>query len=231
MWFSRHGGVGLTVGLDDRRGLFQAMILRWPGCRTWVGKMSMMTLRPLTLKVRGTRGCCVGHPACLQASALCWWLLFTKSRPVALGAVWQMWCVWAEELPSRCLGGRWFWQRYVPSFQNPFCLDGGLNLPAPWSSAWDGWAWASKASERGIYSVGCGCICRPTKSIGRWSPTAAPEPGVWLRLCCAPPSPFRSRQHQEVGRAVPKIDDCKWKVIQALLKSVCRLVTLRFVII
>ena len=22
-WFSRHGGVGLTVGLDDLRGLFQ----------------------------------------------------------------------------------------------------------------------------------------------------------------------------------------------------------------
>jgi len=22
-WFSRHGGVGLTVGLDDFRGLFQ----------------------------------------------------------------------------------------------------------------------------------------------------------------------------------------------------------------
>jgi len=26
-WFSRHGGVGLTVGLDDLRGLFQPMIL------------------------------------------------------------------------------------------------------------------------------------------------------------------------------------------------------------
>jgi len=25
--FSRHGGVGLTVGLDDLRGLFQPMIL------------------------------------------------------------------------------------------------------------------------------------------------------------------------------------------------------------
>jgi len=23
LWFSRHGGVGLTVGLDDLRGLFQ----------------------------------------------------------------------------------------------------------------------------------------------------------------------------------------------------------------
>jgi len=26
-WFGRHGGVGLTVGLDDLRGLFQPMIL------------------------------------------------------------------------------------------------------------------------------------------------------------------------------------------------------------
>jgi len=26
-WFSRHGGVGLTAGLDDLRGLFQPMIL------------------------------------------------------------------------------------------------------------------------------------------------------------------------------------------------------------
>jgi len=26
-WFSRHGGVGLTFGLDDLRGLFQLMIL------------------------------------------------------------------------------------------------------------------------------------------------------------------------------------------------------------
>jgi len=27
IWFSRHGGVGLMVGLDDLRGLFQPMIL------------------------------------------------------------------------------------------------------------------------------------------------------------------------------------------------------------
>ena len=27
VWFSRHGGAGLTVGLDDLRGLFQPMIL------------------------------------------------------------------------------------------------------------------------------------------------------------------------------------------------------------
>jgi len=27
MWFSRCGGVGLIVGLDDLRGLFQPMIL------------------------------------------------------------------------------------------------------------------------------------------------------------------------------------------------------------
>jgi len=27
IWFSRHGGVGVTVGLDDLRGLFQSMIL------------------------------------------------------------------------------------------------------------------------------------------------------------------------------------------------------------
>jgi len=27
IWFSRHGGVGLTVGLDDLGGLFQPMIL------------------------------------------------------------------------------------------------------------------------------------------------------------------------------------------------------------
>ena len=27
IWFSKHGGVGLTVGLDDLRGLFQPMIL------------------------------------------------------------------------------------------------------------------------------------------------------------------------------------------------------------
>jgi len=26
IWFSRHGGVGLAVGLDDLRGLFQPMI-------------------------------------------------------------------------------------------------------------------------------------------------------------------------------------------------------------
>jgi len=26
-WFSRHGGVGVTVGLDDLRGLFQPVIL------------------------------------------------------------------------------------------------------------------------------------------------------------------------------------------------------------
>jgi len=26
-WFSRHGGVGVTVGLDDLSGLFQPMIL------------------------------------------------------------------------------------------------------------------------------------------------------------------------------------------------------------
>ena len=27
IWFSRHGGVGLVVGLDDLRGLIQPMIL------------------------------------------------------------------------------------------------------------------------------------------------------------------------------------------------------------
>jgi len=27
LWFSRHGGVGLTLGLDDRRRLFQPMML------------------------------------------------------------------------------------------------------------------------------------------------------------------------------------------------------------
>jgi len=27
IWFSRHGGVGVMVGLDDLRGLFQPMIL------------------------------------------------------------------------------------------------------------------------------------------------------------------------------------------------------------
>jgi len=27
IWFSRHGGVGLTVGLDHPGGLFQPMIL------------------------------------------------------------------------------------------------------------------------------------------------------------------------------------------------------------
>ena len=26
-WYSRHGGVGVMVGLDDLRGLFQPMIL------------------------------------------------------------------------------------------------------------------------------------------------------------------------------------------------------------
>jgi len=28
-WFSRHGGVGLTVGLDDLKGIFQPMILQF----------------------------------------------------------------------------------------------------------------------------------------------------------------------------------------------------------
>ena len=31
IWFSRHGGVGVTVGLDDLRGLFQPMILWFYG--------------------------------------------------------------------------------------------------------------------------------------------------------------------------------------------------------
>lgn len=44
------------------------------------------------------------------------------------------------------------------------------------------------------------------------------------------PSLFHSRQHQEMERAVPKRADCVWKVIEALLKSVSCLVTLRFVI-
>jgi len=28
-WFSRHGGVGLIVGLEDLRGLFQPVILQF----------------------------------------------------------------------------------------------------------------------------------------------------------------------------------------------------------
>ena len=38
IWFSRHGGVGLTVGLDDLRGLFQPMNLLHDSMILWYDK-------------------------------------------------------------------------------------------------------------------------------------------------------------------------------------------------
>jgi len=32
-WFSRHGGVGVMLGLDELRGLFQSMILQFDFCK------------------------------------------------------------------------------------------------------------------------------------------------------------------------------------------------------
>lgn len=125
--------------------------------------------------------------------------------------------VWAEELLSWWLGGRWCWYHHVPPFQLLlFCWRVELVCSVVCSVGWV----SAQAPERGIYSVGCGCVCWSTRSCSGWSPAAMLGPKVWLKFCF-----LLERASGNAQKSWLHL-----KRIQALLKSVSCLVVLRFVI-